>query len=194
MDNFEIIESVKNISQKEIYYQPELENNMGKCTNGQVAPLSKQAQKIMDTSNAQWKEYYMDLFNKADISNSIVEGREVIVSNKMITRSYNLFAELMGERVITPVNINLAIVYACNVSNCEYIKTWQDKQMLVLLLLRMYIANNIDVNNIDGIYLMIESHIPIIVEKVLHSARRRSCWRCFLSCGRCFLSCLQYRF
>ena len=184
MDDFEIIESVKEICHDDIY-DCQMESKIKEVNIPvQVAQLSKQAQCVMDTSNAQWKERYFDLLNNIDISNEIANGRDVVVSNKMIVRSYRVFAELMNEQPITPANINLTIVYACNVCNCEYIQTWQDKQTLVLLLLRMYITNNNSDIDYDSIHFMIESHVPIIVEKVLHASvsRGSKCWRSLFGC------------
>lgn len=105
-----------------------------------------------------------------DISNYIVDGREIYVTNRMIERSYAMFNEIIN--ATNEKNMTRIIIYACKIADREFLKTWQDKQMLVLLILHRYVDRRIERDIQHQQYLFIEAHVPIIVEKILHPRKR----------------------
>ena len=186
MEDFGIITTIKdgcNTKLELSFEDSNSESSINKKNNrdSEEKKLSTVANRIInDISSKKSINGCID-FNGADISNVIVDGREVVVSNKMINRAHALFSELMTFP-ITVSNINLAIVYACNIVNCEYIKTWQDKQYLVLIILRKHVMDHVEYSMRDTIHIFIESYVPIIVEKILHKKRKMckiptfKCW------------------
>jgi hypothetical protein len=184
MDDFGLITSIKNGNDTKIGIS--FESSMSSTSQCKNASEEKKMSSITvailnDIASNRSINSYIDS-NVSDISNSIVEGREIIVSHKMIKRANIIFSELMNIP-ITSENINLAIIYACNVVSCEYIKTWQDKQYLVLTILRKHVMEHTPSLKRDMINVIIESHVPIIVEKILHTNRKRcsfptfKCWK-----------------
>jgi hypothetical protein len=117
-----------------------------------------------------------------DFSNHIIDGREVIITNKITERSYCIFNSIMfitkNEEL---TDINMAITYACRIVSEEYIKEWQDKQYLVLIILRMYIKQS-NCCNKSELYLKIDSYVPIYVEKILHPTKLRLKWYNWYRC------------
>lgn len=130
-------------------------------------PMTLKAMDIISDVIKKKNAEYKCAFVESDTSNNIHEGREVIVTQRMIDRSYDLLVEVMSGVNITSTNITIAIVYACNISSREYLPTWQDKQALVLSILRKYIITNNEESTQPQTNMLIEAHVPIIVEKIL---------------------------
>lgn len=173
MDEFEIVKKTNDV---EIKMEPQFSRSLSASISAdekkEALPLSTKAQSILDHVGAsQQSGKYSELFG-SDISNYIVEGREVSVTRRMITRAYGLLQEIIRGDASCVDNINLLIIYACNVANREYLKSWQDKQMLVLIILRKYVDEFVDKHDQPATNSFIESHVPIIVEKIAHPKRR----------------------
>jgi hypothetical protein len=112
----------------------------------------------------------------ADLSNHIVNGRDVVITNKIIQRTYVIFNTVMARTKNRDMkDIKMAITYACRIVSEEYIQKWQDQQHLVLLLLRIYVERG-DFPNRNELYMKIDSHVPIYVEKLLHPKKQRFKW------------------
>jgi hypothetical protein len=140
-----------------------------------VSPiLSSRAKQIIDYAAEEKDGKYKHVFVETDTSNDICEGREVAITQRSIDRSYTLFAEVMSKEQITSANLTTAVVYACSIVSNEYLTRWQDKQHLVLILLRQYVSNHDDdKQNQKQIHMLIDAHAPIVVEKVLCPNRKR---------------------
>lgn len=145
--------------------------------------MSRRAMLIIGDIEEKRNTDYIDIFGDTDISNDIVEGREVVVSNKIIKRAYALFSELMKGTPISISNINIATIYACKTVDFEYIKTWKDKQSLVFILMRRYIAEYTSVQEQSALHVVIESYVPIVLEKILHPKKRFK-WPSFKCCHK----------
>jgi hypothetical protein len=178
MDDFGIITKVKEggMTNFEVSFSSPTESATDSTTDSSTCdgkkPLSR-AHRIVNDITSKLGFEYAHIFQCSDMSNEIQCGREIVVSNKMIDRSNILFSELMNGP-ISASNINLSIVYACSIVSYEYIKTWEDKQSLVLIILREYISkHNGSRDNKNAMHLFIESHVPIIVEKILHPKKKR---------------------
>jgi hypothetical protein len=174
MNEFEIINSVKECSKSNRNILHSLTDN-----NAIEKKISVKARMIIRSVNS--KQQFNN-FQLSDISNEIVEGREVVVSNKIINRSHILFSELMNKVPISGDNINLSIVYACHIAIREYIKTWQDKQFLVLTILRKYTIEHTELLDQNSIHVILESHIPIILEKIIHPEKKRFSIKSLMGC------------
>lgn len=135
--------------------------------------ISAKARLIMDDVAQKMETEYKDVFVVADTSNDIREGREIAVTQNVIERSYNLLLEIMADGSIDSNNLTRVIVYVCNIVSREYLSTWQDKQYLVLTVLRKYVANNAVEDNQKRLHMIIDAHVPIIVEKILCPKKKR---------------------
>jgi hypothetical protein len=109
-----------------------------------------------------------------DVSNEILKGHEVVLSNKIVQRSFNLFILIMKSTKNTEMNnMNSAITYACRVASEEYITEWKDKQYLVLFILRMYIEKMEHLNK-NELYMKIDTLVPIYVKNLMLTKTKKN--------------------
>ena len=166
MDDFEVIQSVD-------LKVDHSANNTMPSNDKEIIPLSSRASSIINLVDIKQHTDYKHILNVSDISNHVVDGREVAVTIRSIERVYKLFCEVMHNKDVKITNINLAVVYACCVVDKEFLSTWQDKQGLVLIILRKYVNDNVAESEQPIIYMFIDSHVPVIVEKILHPKPKR---------------------